>query len=405
MRKGWEVKKLGEVCAFDKQQGSHSNLPYVGLEHIESNTGRFLGVLDAVSVKSSTFHFSPKHVLYGRLRPYLNKVLLPDFEGHCSTEIFPIKPGNGLSREFLFYWLTQDVTAKAIDATSTGARMPRANMNVVLDFKIPVPPLPEQSRIVAILDEAFEGISSAVANAEKNLANARELFESYLNSVFTQKGEGWVEKPLSALAEIKHGFAFKSEYFTNEGRYVLLTPGNFYEEGGYRDRWEKQKFYAGDIPDGYILNQGDFLIAMTEQAAGLLGSSIIVPEDDKFLHNQRLGLVSVKSGAPWVNEFFFHAFNTKRFRRVVHDGASGVKVRHTSPNKLGLVKVRYPLLISEQKRIAASLDDVLFESRRLEVIYQRKLDNLAALKQSILRKAFAGELTGQPEQVLKEAVA
>lgn len=265
--------------------------------------------------------------------------------------------------------------------------------------------LSEQKRIVAILDEAFEWIAAAVANAEKNLVNARELFESYLNSVFAQTGEGWVESALSDLVEIKHGFAFKSQYFKNAGEYVLLTPGNFYEEGGYRDRGDKQKFYVGEVPAGYILKKGDFLIAMTEQAAGLLGSSIIVPEGNRFLHNQRLGLVIVKPTACWCNEFFFHAFNTKRFRKAVHDDASGVKVRHTSPQKLGRVLISYPPSISVQKGIAANLDDVLLESKRLEIIYQNKLDNLAVLKQSILQKAFADELTTQPEQALREALA
>jgi type I restriction enzyme S subunit len=84
---------------------------------------------------------------------------------------------------------------------------------------------------------------------------------------------------------------------------VLLTPGNFYETGGYRDRGEKQKYYTGEIPSGYVLNQGELLVAMTEQAAGLLGSPILVPESGKFLHNQRLGLVTNKLGVAWSNEF------------------------------------------------------------------------------------------------------
>ena len=92
MKKGWTTKRLGDVCDFDKEQGVHRGLPYVELEHIESNTGRFIGSLDPQPVKSSTFRFSTEHVLYGRLRPYLNKAIAPDFEGHCSTEIFPIKP-------------------------------------------------------------------------------------------------------------------------------------------------------------------------------------------------------------------------------------------------------------------------------------------------------------------------
>ncbi|MEI6072048.1 MAG: restriction endonuclease subunit S, partial [Verrucomicrobiae bacterium] len=188
MKKGWQTKTLGDVCAFDKAQGIHRGLPYVGLEHIESHTARFIGSTDPKPVKSSTFRFSDGHVLYGRLRPYLNKALAPDFEGHCSTEIFPLKPSRELTREFLLYWLLADETCERINATSTGARMPRAQMNEVMEFDFPLPPLSEQQRIVGLLDEAFEGLATAKANAEKNLQNARALFESHLQSVFTQRG-------------------------------------------------------------------------------------------------------------------------------------------------------------------------------------------------------------------------
>ncbi len=187
MKSGWQTKALGEVCAFDKAQGIHRHLPYVGLENIESHTARFIGSSEPQSMKSSTFRFSSEHVLYGRLRPYLNKVLAPDFVGHCSTEIFPIKPSPELTREYLVYWLLADETVDRINPTCTGARMPRANMNEVLEFDFPFPPLPEQQRIVDILDEAFDGIATAKANAEKNLQNARALFESHLHSDHVEK--------------------------------------------------------------------------------------------------------------------------------------------------------------------------------------------------------------------------
>ena len=392
MKHGWQTKTLGTVCVVDKCQGVHKSLPYVGLEHIESHTGRFIGSTDPLSVKSSTFKFSQEHLLYGRLRPYLNKAMLPNFTGHCSTEIFPLKPRPGLSREFLQYWFLRDATVEQIDATSTGARMPRANMNAILDFEFLLPPLPEQQRIVGILDEAFGGIATAKANAEKNLQNARALFESHLQSVFTQRGKGWVVKPLSELCDIKHGFAFKSEFFTSEGDYVLLTPGNFYESGGYRDRGEKQKYYIGEIPRDYVLSEGDLLVAMTEQAAGLLGSSVLIPESDKFLHNQRLGLITKKPGVPWANEFFFHVFNTQAVRKEIHDSASGVKVRHTSPTKIGEVAVSFPTSLAEQRTIVATLENLREETQRLNFLYQRKLAALDELKKTLLHRAFTGAL-------------
>jgi restriction endonuclease S subunit len=187
MKNGWQTKTLGEVCVIDKCQGNYKHLPYVGLEHIESHTGRFIGSTEPFAVKSSTFKFSPDHLLYGRLRPYLNKVMAPAFEGHCSTEIFPLRPKAGLAREFLHYWFLRDETVAKIDATCTGARMPRANVNAALGFDFLLPPLSEQRRIVGILDEAFDGIAIAKANAEENHSNARALFDSIIDAIITGK--------------------------------------------------------------------------------------------------------------------------------------------------------------------------------------------------------------------------
>ena len=250
----------------------------------------------------------------------------------------------------------------------------------------------EQHRIVAVLDEALEGIASAEANAESSLRSAKALFASHRDSIFAAGGSGWVAKPLSMLCDIKHGFAFKGEFFRPDGDFVLLTPGNFYESGGYRDRGERQKYYVGEIPQDYLLSEGDLLVAMTEQAAGLLGSPIIIPESDRFLHNQRLGLITGKSGVPWTNEFFFHVFNTLSVRKEIHDSASGVKVRHTSPRKICDIVVSFPARVAVQRAIVTALNDLSEEVQRLEVIYARKLAALDALKKSMLRAAFTGQL-------------
>ncbi|MCC6286758.1 MAG: restriction endonuclease subunit S [Chitinophagaceae bacterium] len=180
----WEEKRLGEVCEYDKTQNK-AKLPYVGLEHIESNTGKFLGSREPQSVKSSTFLFSQKHVLYGRLRPYLNKVLLPEFEGHCSTEIFPIIPGKNLDRRFLFYWFIKSDTVKEIDSTWTGARMPRANMNAVLDFKFYLPSLRQQISIVKNLQILFEQTQLLVLKYQQKLTSLDELKKSILQKAFS----------------------------------------------------------------------------------------------------------------------------------------------------------------------------------------------------------------------------
>ncbi len=410
MKKGWQTKKLGDVCATI-QDGAHES-PQRQFD--SPGKGRFLYItsknirnncldLGNVSYVEEDFH----NRIYPRCKPSAGDVLLTKdgantgnvtlntldepFSLLSSVCLIKTKP-DALKPSFLSYYIQSPDGLKSITGQMTGAAIKRIILRDIKLAPIPVPSLPEQQRIVGILDEAFESIATAKANAEKNLKNARALFESHLQAVFTQRGEGWEEKQLSELCDIKHGFAFDGEFFSNEGEYVLLTPGNFYEAGGYRDRGQKQKYYTGEIPRDYVLNEGDLLVAMTEQAAGLLGSPILVPEPDKFLHNQRLGLVTKKPGIPWINEFFFHVFNTHAVRKEIHGSASGVKVRHTSPTKIGDVVVSFPTVISEQRAIVSTLKDLHAETQRLESICQHKLAALGELKKSLLHQAFSGKL-------------
>jgi type I restriction enzyme, S subunit len=394
VKKGWPHHKLGDVLeiqngyAFDAKAFTPSEgMPLIRIRDLKGGTEtetRFTGEYDKKYVVKSGDLLIGMDGEFGCYEWKGPPSLLN--QRVCRLQRFASK----LSPRFLFYGANSHL--KAIEDVTGYTTVKHISSKQILGIDFPIPPLPEQQRIVGILDEAFDGIATAKANAEKNLQNARALFESHLQSIFTQRGEGWVEKRLSELCNIKHGFAFKSEFFTSDGDYVLLTPGNFYESGGYRDRGEKQKYYIGEIPRDYVLSEGDLLVAMTEQAAGLLGSPILIPESDKFLHNQRLGLVTKKHGVPWTNEFFFHVFNTQAVRKEIHDSASGVKVRHTSPTKMGDVVVSFPTSLSEQRAIVSTLKNLREETQRLESLYQRKLAALDALKKSLLHQAFSGQL-------------
>ena len=399
---GWQTKTLGEILqkteTTNPQQSPEVEFEYIDISSVSNSTFQIeeTQTLKGKNAPSRARRLvKTNDVLFATIRPTLRRIaVVPEYLNKqvCSTGYLVLRPKAGIDHRFLYYWLFSEDFMGAMEQLQKGASYPAVTDAEVRSQVIPFSPLLEQQRVVGILDEAFDGIATAKANAEKNLQNARALFESHLQSVFTQRGEGWMEKPLSELCDIKHGFAFKSEFFTSEGDHVLLTPGNFYESGGYRDRGEKQKYYTGEIPRDYVLNEGDLLVAMTEQAAGLLGSPILVPESDKFLHNQRLGLVTKKSDVPWTNEFFFHVFNTQSVRKDIHDSASGVKVRHTSPTKIGEVVVLFPTSIPEQRAIVSTLKDLSEEIQRLESIYQRKLAALAELKKSLLHQAFSGVL-------------
>jgi type I restriction enzyme S subunit len=178
---------------------------------------------------------------------------------------------------------------------------------------------------------------------------------------------------LGDALRVKHGFAFKGEYFVDDGRFIVLTPGNFHETGGFRTRPGKDRAYSGDIPDDYILNEGDLVIAMTEQGPGLLGSAAVIPEGDRYLHNQRLGLVNELDERVIDRGYLYYLFNTASVRGQISGSATGTKVRHTAPERIYRVRVRVPG-VWVQNRISHTLkpyDDLIANNnRRIELLEQ-----------------------------------
>ena len=180
------------------------------------------------------------------------------------------------------------------------------------------------------------------------------------------------ECKLGECLKVKHGWAFKGEFFANEGTQSLLTPGNFYEKGGFKTNCGKERYYTGEYPEEYVCHKGDLIVAMTEQAAGLLGSTAIVPENDKYLHNQRVGLITCDE-RKLKRLYAYYLFMTKSVRNQLERSSSGTKVKHTSPERIYDVIVSIPDIV-EQDKISAILRDI--DSKILN--NERINDNLAA---------------------------
>ena len=198
--------------------------------------------------------------------------------------------------------------------------------------------------------------------------------------------EDWDAKPLAGLAVIIHGFGFQSRYFKPHGSYRLTTPGHFYETGGFRDVGDKQKFYDGPLPDGYLLSEGDLIVAMTEQADGLLGSAALVPTGGTYLHNQRLGKIKVLSSEISIS-FLYCVFNSRSYRAKVRETAAGTKVKHTSPSKLLEILIPFPPTEAEQNAIAAALSDVDSLIAALDRLIAKKRD----IKQAAMQELLTGK--------------
>jgi type I restriction enzyme S subunit len=167
----------------------------------------------------------------------------------------------------------------------------------------------------------------------------------------------WINTTLGQLIDVKHGYAFQGEFFSDSGDYVLLTPGNCHEKGGLKLKGEKELYYTGDFPREYLLKSNDLLIVMTDliNSAPVLGGAFFIPKDNTYLHNQRLGLVKILSEDQIDKTFLYYLLNTNSYRGQVRGSASGATVKHTSPRRIKKCKVRIPISIIDQQNISQIL--------------------------------------------------
>jgi type I restriction enzyme S subunit len=297
------------------------------------------------------------------------------------VSIFP-RESSGLLPEFLYANL-QGRYEEIRRMTSDDDKDRRGlNMGLIRDIEITIAPLPEQHRIVVILDEAFDGIATAKANAEKNLQNARALFESHLQSVFTERGEGWVEKRLGDIAEVQSGgtpTVSKKEFWNGDipwyssgelNRTFTTNPERHITDVGLENSNAK------------LFPKGALLVGMYDTAALKMS---ILDRDGAF--NQ--AIAGIKPNDRIDVEFILHAINVEKPRLLLE--RRGVRQKNLSLGKIKEISV--PLPAPEvQRDVVARLRQFAIGTQRLESLYQQKLTALDDLKKSLLHQASSGQL-------------
>ena len=188
----WPIKTLGDIVCFESETARSEDLSsrdvYVGLENIASDgTLIGLGSVSAETLKSNKARFTDKHILFGKLRPYLVKVVRPDFPGVCSTDILPLEPTAELSRDFLYWYMRSPAVIERATEASTGTTLPRVSPTTLKSFEISVPPLEEQKKIVARLDSMRAKTSEMATAYDAKLTAAKNLRQSILESAFEGK--------------------------------------------------------------------------------------------------------------------------------------------------------------------------------------------------------------------------
>ena len=222
----WPTLPLGELCEMDRRGLQPDDpdallLPFVGVENVEAGSGviDFNSDTRVGSQKSTSFRFDERHVLYGKLRPYLNKVATPEFAGKCSTELVPLLPRVGVDREFLGYLLRREKTVDYVMSSVTGARMPRTDMKALLSLPVPLPPLDEQRRVVGILNRA--------ARIERLRKRAQERLQEFIPALFVkmfgdpvENPMGWQRRVLGELCEMDRRTIKPRDPIASELRFV-----------------------------------------------------------------------------------------------------------------------------------------------------------------------------------------
>jgi type I restriction enzyme S subunit len=374
MKKGWQIKKLGDVATL--QRGF--DLP---------TQDRVSGVYPLVSSSgiSDTHHksaVSGPGVVTGRSGSIGNVFFIQDDFWPLNTVLY-IKDFHGNDPRFVYHLL------KHFDLKrfATGTGVPTLNRNFVHDEPVLVPDsVHEQQRIVSILDEAFESIATAKANAEKNLQNARALFESHLNDVFTKRGKGWVEKRLMDVCEkITDGTHQTPKYF-DEG-IVFLSSRNV--TSGTID-WDHIKYIDTkqhlEMKKRVAPRRNDILLAKN----GTTGVAALVDRDTTF--DIYVSLALLRARPLILPRFLFNFINSPAAKVQFNKRLKGVGVPNLHLEEIREVLLAFPSDLKVQDRVVSELDSLRTETQRLEAIYRQKLAALEALKKSLLDQAFSGGL-------------
>ena len=388
MREGWETKPLGEVIRLEygkplpkEKRTENGHYPVYGANGVKSH--------------SEEYYWDKPSIIVGRKGSAGEVVLSQDVFWPLDVTYFVVYDDCKYDRLFLFYALKSlhlNRLAKVVK--------PGLNRNEVYSIDFPTPPLPEQKRIVAILDEAFAAIETAVANAEKNLANARELFDSYLNGVFSRKGDGWVEKRLGDVCDLMTGGTpskTKPEFFEN-GNIKWLVSGDIHQREIFNCK--------GRITESGLKNSNAKYLPINSVMIALNGQGktrgSVALLRTKATCNQSLVSIYPKNTVRILPEYI--QINLQgRYQEIRHiTGDSGNDRRGLNMKLVRNIKI--PIAPpTEQQIIVSSLNEIESEVRHLEEIYQQKLDSLGELEQSILHKAFSGELTDGADEILEEA--
>jgi type I restriction enzyme S subunit len=405
VKDGWEQKKLGELAELKGRIGwrgltakEYTKSGPLFLSVHSLNYGDYVDFRDAFHISVERYEESAEiilrkdDVLICKDGAGIGKVgivgKLPD-KATINSSLLLIRGGKCIFPKFLYRCLSSPYFQQIVNSRLNGATTPHLYQRDITEFPIFLPPLPEQKRIVGILDEAFDGVATAKANAEKNLQNARALFESHLQSVFTQRGKGWVEKPLGTLASFRNGINYTKE---SRGENVKIVGVKDFQ----KSFWVPSKdldtvTIDGKLNDSDILRQGDILTVRSNGNIELIGRCILAGKVAEKMSHSGFTIRIRLSNGDLLPEYLCHFMKCASSRTRLTEGGTGTNIKSLNQQMLSALKIPFPPA-SEQRAVVGRLESLSEETQRLESIYRQKLAALEALKKSLLHEAFSGRL-------------
>jgi type I restriction enzyme S subunit len=389
MKKGWQTKTLGEVLekteTVNPLLSPNAEFDYIDVSSVSNTTFQIeetqrLKGKDAPSRARKLVRTND--IIFATIRPTLQRIaVVPEHldKQVCSTGYFVLRPKPGMDHRFVYYSLfTEDFNGQ-MESLQKGASYPAVTDGDVRAQEIPVPPLAEQQRIVGLLDDAFEGLATAKANAEKNLQNARALFESHLQSVFTQRGPGWVEKKLGEIGKISMCKRIFKEETTATGDIPFYKIGTFGKEP---DAFIPSQTYNEYRAKYSFPNKGAVLIS----AAGTIGRRVRYNGEPAYFQDSNIVWID-NDEKQALNDYLYHFYGACDW-----NSTKGATISRLYNDNLRRIVIAFPTSLQEQRRIVAQLEALSEETQHLARLYERKHAALEALQKSLLHQAFTGEL-------------
>ena len=401
----WDLVQIKSIASCKSEKSSYIGGAYIGLEHIESGSGKLLadGSQTGIEVDSTVSSFSDTDILFGKLRPYLAKAAKPNFDGQCSTEILVLNPSSRIQKDFLFWYLLNPAFIDAVNASTYGAKMPRANWNFIGSCYLPLPPMNMQTVISSVLNEKFAQVDTLIANVQAQIEKLKAYKQSVITEVVTKGLDPTVPMKDSGVEWI--GMIPNKWRISRIGLHYSIVLGKMLCPRQTDSTYTLEEYFcAANVHFGeictdelkemwfsptekrqYHIETGDMLIV--EGGAGAGGCAIVQSSTSALAQNSIMIVRNLRGTDNRYLCYFIESLVKRGYIDVICNKAT---IPHFTKEKLS--KTQFPVCSQEdQILISDYLDKKCSKIDRLISLKQAKIEKLEQYKKSLIYEYVTGK--------------